>query len=94
MNSPYGAANRNNNGSSNSNGPDPSGFPLDNLSPEEITLAAAVFAIAIGESMDQEDASLLAFFLSTLSSNLGLFLEKRRRDVEAIEAEPPFPGEL
>ena len=71
-----------------------SNFPLNNLSPEEITLAAALFAIALGQSMNEQDASLLAFFLGTVSSNLGIYLEKKRRDQEEVAAEPPFPGEI
>lgn len=69
-------------------------FPLNNLGPEEITLAAALFAIALGQSMSEQDASLLAFFLGTVSSNLGIYLDKKRRDQEEVAAEPPFPGEL
>lgn len=71
-----------------------SNFPLNNLSPEEITLAAALFAIALGQSMELEDASLLAFFLGTVASNLGIYLEKKRRDLAEAVAEPPFPGEI
>ena len=73
---------------------EPSCFPLNSLSPEEITLAATVFAIALSEAMPLDDASLLAFFLSTVSSNMGIFLEKKRRDLEQQEAEPPFPDVL
>ncbi len=69
-------------------------FPLNNLSPEEITLASALFAIALGQSMNEQDASLLAFFLGTVSSNLGIYLEKKRRDEAELEAEPPFPGDI
>jgi hypothetical protein len=61
---------------------------LDSFSPEEIVLAAALFAFTIASDHSDADATLIAFFLSTISSDLGLLIDKRARERAAQEPSP------
>lgn len=60
---------------------------FDNISPEEITLIAAVFSIAIASDLSDNNATSLAFFFSTVGSNIGLYIDRRGR-----ERLPQVPG--
>jgi hypothetical protein len=60
---------------------------FDNITPEEITLIASVFAIAIASDLSDENATSLAFFFSTVGSNIGLYVDRRAR-----ERLPRIPG--
>jgi hypothetical protein len=57
------------------------------FTPEEIVLVASLFAIALASDMSDADAESLAFFLSTIASNIGLFIDRRSR-----ERIPQIPG--
>lgn len=65
-----------------------------NVSPEEIVLIAALFAIAIAGDMSDSDATSLAFFLSTVSSNIGLYIDRRAGTLipETPGVGPIIPG--
>ncbi len=45
---------------------------LLNLPPYEAVLLAAVFAMVISEGLTDDEAAILALFLSTVASNIGL----------------------
>ncbi len=59
---------------------------LNSFTAEELLALAMVFALALAEPMGDEDALLLASFLSTISSDIGLFVTRRSR--ETVEEVP------
>jgi hypothetical protein len=78
-----------NGGNNGSNTTAPAGI-FSGLAPEEIVLVASLFAIALASDLSDADATSLAFFLSTISSNIGLYIDKRSR--ETISQIPGIPG--
>jgi hypothetical protein len=57
------------------------------VTPEEIVLIASIFAIALASDLSDDNATSLAFFFSTIGSNIGLFVDRRAR-----ERTPRIPG--
>lgn len=53
---------------------------LTSFTAEELPALALVFALALAEPMSDEDALLLASFLSTIGSDIGLFVSRRSRE--------------
>ena len=51
--------------------------PLLSFTAEELPALALVFALALAEPMSDDDALLLASFLSTISADIGLFVTRR-----------------
>lgn len=60
---------------------------FDSITPEEIVIIASVFAIFLASELSDDNASSLAFFFSTIGSNMGLFIDRRGR-----ERIPQIPG--
>lgn len=50
-----------------------------NVSPDEIVFLAGIIAVAITADLSDDNASSLAFLLSTVSSNIGLIVDRRSR---------------
>ncbi len=50
-----------------------------NISPDEIVFLAGIIAIVIAADLSDENASSLAFLLSTVSSNIGLIVDRRSK---------------
>ena len=61
---------------------------LDRFTPEEIVLVASIIAITICEDLDDDDATHLAFFISNVSSSIGLFVNARARAAAPSGDEP------
>jgi len=60
---------------------------FDSITPEEIVIIASVFAIFLASELSDDNATSLAFFFSTMGSNMGLFIDRRGR-----ERIPALPG--
>jgi hypothetical protein len=60
---------------------------FDSIKPDEIVLIAAIFAIFLASELSDDNASSLAFFFSTIGSNMGLYIDRRGR-----ERIPAIPG--
>lgn len=50
-----------------------------NISPDEIVFLAGIIAVAITNDLSNDNASSLAFLLSTVSSDIGLIVDRRRK---------------
>lgn len=59
---------------------------LSSFTAEELPALAMVFALALAEPLSDADALLLASFISTISSNIGLFVT--RRSSERVDVIP------
>ena len=52
---------------------------FDGITPEEIVLIASIFAIALASDLSDDNATTLAFFFSTVGSNIGIYVDRRNR---------------
>lgn len=60
-------------------------LPLSSFTPAELPALALVFGLALAEPLDDDDALLLASFISTISSNIVLFVTQRSNNFESAQ---------